>query len=54
MTSKLDSLRAQIDDLEGAVMLAGFHGYGIEHIAPRLLNLYDELAALVAQEEGKA
>ncbi len=49
--TRIDALRAQIDDLEGEVMLAGFHGYSADHITPRLLKAYDDLAALIAQAE---
>ena len=42
-------ITAQIAELEGEVMLAGFHGYSIDHIAARLLPLYDEEARIRAE-----
>lgn len=50
---ELAALSAKIDDLEGEVMLAGFHGYSADHIAARLLPLYaerDRLQATPARE----
>ena len=44
-------VKAEIADLEGEVMLAGFHGYSVDHIAARLLPLYEEEARILAALE---
>lgn len=48
-----EKVRALIEELEGEVMLAGFHGYSIDHIKPRLLKLYEEQAGLAALADAE-